>query len=80
MKHETIRRTQRGLAWVTGLVTLVFMGIFAGSSLFADSSRDNKRKQKSKTKACHIKCPPVRGAKDIRRHAACIAKRAKICR
>lgn len=78
MKNQTKRGVQKGITLIS-LAVFVSLFVFAGSSIFADS-RDNRNKSNSAKRSCPIKCPPVKNAKDIRRHAACMARRNKVCR
>ncbi|VAW71213.1 hypothetical protein MNBD_GAMMA12-2140 [hydrothermal vent metagenome] len=80
MSNNTQRRIHKNPLMAIGLVMTLFLlsVVFFSSSTFAGSN--NNRQKDSAKKSCPIKCEPAKNAKDIRRHAACMARRAKVCR
>jgi len=79
---KRVKKPGSGFAMMANF-SIIFAFVFmVMGSAFADSNRDRngKNRNSSTKRSCPPPCRPAKNAKDIRRHAACVARRARLCR
>lgn len=79
---KRVKKPKSGFVILASFSVIVTFVLMVTASAFADSNRDRsgKHRNSSAKRSCPPPCRPAKNAKDIRRHAACVARRARLCR